>query len=51
MYFGSPFSFYYWHVIYGFDYELTYSTCSTETEPPINVLSNIIDKMKANNIK
>lgn len=51
MYFGSPFSFFYWHTKYGFEYELTYSTCSTETEPPISVLSDIIEKMRQNNIK
>lgn len=51
MYFGSPFSFYYWHVFYGLDYKLTYATCSTESEPPINVLIDIINDMKENNIK
>lgn len=51
MYFGSPFSFYYWHVFYGLDYKLTYSTCSTETEPSIEVLISIINEMKENNIE
>lgn len=50
MYFGSPFSFYYWHIHYGLDYKLTYSTCSTETEPSIEVLISIINEMKENNI-
>lgn len=50
MYFGSPFSFYYWHVFYDLEYKLTYSTCSTETEPPIEVLISIINEMKENNI-
>lgn len=50
MYFGSPFSFYYWHVHYGLDYKLTYSTCSTETEPSIEVLISIINEMKEKNI-
>lgn len=51
MYFGSPFSFYYWAYYYDLDYVLTYSTCSTETEPSIDVLENIISEMKKHNIK
>ena len=50
MYFGSPFSFYYWSHYYDLEYVLTYSTCSTETEPPIEVLEHIINEMKKNNI-
>lgn len=50
MYFGSPFSFFYWHIFYGLDYKLTYSTCSTESEPPIEVLISIIEEMKEKKI-
>lgn len=50
MYFGSPFSFYYWHIHYGLDYKLTYSTCSTETEPSIEVLISIIHEMREKHI-
>lgn len=50
LYFGSPFSFYYIAYYYNLKYELVYSTCSTETEPSIDVLNNIITKMKNNNI-
>lgn len=51
MFFGAPFSFYYWSYFYGLKYELTYSTCSTETEPALDVLEHIINHMKENNIK
>lgn len=50
MYFGSPFSFYYWHVFYGLEYRLTYATCSTESEPSIEVLTSIIREMKENDV-
>lgn len=50
LYFGSPFSFYYVSYFYGLDYELVYSTCSTETEPPIEVLESVINKMRENDI-
>lgn len=51
MYFGSPFAFYYIAYWYGLDYELIYKTCSTETEPSVDVLTAIINKMKQNDIK
>lgn len=44
MYFGSPFSFYYLAYFYGLEYELVYSTCSTETEPSIDTLMHFIEK-------
>lgn len=50
MYFGSPFSFYYISHFYEFEYELIYETCSTETEPSIEVLQEIINKMNDNDI-
>lgn len=50
MYFGSPFSFYYWHVFYGLEYRLTYATCSTESEPSIEVLTSIIREMQENDV-
>lgn len=51
MYFGSPFAFYYLCYYYHLEYELIYQTCSTETEPSIDILTNIIKKMKQNHIK
>lgn len=51
MYFGSPFTFYYWAHYYDLNYELIYSTCSIETEPSIKELEHMIEKMKNNNIK
>lgn len=50
LYFGSPFSFYYVSHFYGLEYEIVYSTCSTETEPSIEVLEEIIGKMRKNDI-
>ena len=50
MYFGCPFSFYYWSSKYDLEYVLTYATCSTETEPSINVLAEIINDMKKHDI-
>jgi ABC-type metal ion transport system, periplasmic component/surface adhesin len=50
MYFGSPFSFYYLAYFYGLEYELVYSTCSTETEPSIDTLIYFIKKMKEEDI-
>lgn len=50
MYFGCPFSFYYWHIFYGLEYRLTYATCSTESEPSIAVLTSIIHEMKENDV-
>lgn len=50
MYFGCPFSFYYWSIFYGLDYELTYSTCSTETEPSIATLEHMITEMKEHDV-
>ncbi len=51
MYFGSPFTFYYWAHFYGLEYKLTYATCSTETEPSLDVLEDIIVDMKNNDIQ
>lgn len=51
MYFGSPFTFYYWAHFYNLDYELIYSTCSIETEPSLSELEHMIHHMKENNIK
>lgn len=51
MYFGSPFTFYYWAYFYNIDYKLTYSTCSTESEPSLKVLEDIINEMNKNNIE
>lgn len=51
MYFGSPFTFYYWAHFYNLEYKLIYSTCSTETEPSLDVLEHMILDMKAKDIK
>ena len=51
MYFGSPFTFYYWAHFYNLNYELIYSTCSIETEPSLEELEHMIHHMKENNIK
>ena len=51
MYFVSPFTFYYWAHFYNLEYKLTYLTCSTETEPSLDVLEHMILDMKANDIK
>ena len=51
LYFASPFSFYYWSFYYDFDYVLTYSTCSTEVDPSINTIINVINSIRENNVK
>lgn len=51
IYFGSPFSFYYWTHEYGLEYVLTYATCSIEVEPSINTIINVINDMKKENVK
>lgn len=51
LYFGSPFSFYYWTREYGLEYVLTYATCSIEVEPSMNTIINVINDMKKENVK
>lgn len=51
LYFASPFSFFYWSYYYGLDYVLTYSTCSTEVEPSLNTIIDVINKIRANDVK
>lgn len=51
LYFASPFSFYYWSYYYGLDYVLTYATCSTEVEPSVNTIIDVINDIKNNNVK
>lgn len=49
-YFASPFSFFYWAHYYDLEYVLTYATCSTEVEPSISTIVEIINQIKQNNI-
>lgn len=51
MYFASPFSFFYWSHYYGLEYVLTYATCSTEVEPSINTIIEIINEIRKNDVK
>ncbi len=51
LYFGSPFSFYYWTHYYNLEYVLTYATCSVEVDPSINTIINVINQMKEENVK
>lgn len=51
LYFGSPFSFYYWTHEYELEYVLTYATCSIEVEPSMTTIINVINDMKRENIK
>ena len=51
MYFASPFSFYYWSHYYDLEYVLTYSTCSTEVEPPITTIIHVINEIRKHDIK
>lgn len=51
LFFGSPFAFYYFTNRYELDYVLTYSTCSTEIDPSILVVLEVIEEMKHHNAK
>lgn len=51
MIFASPFSFYYWSYYYDLEYVLTYATCSTEVDPSINTIINVINKIRENDVK
>lgn len=51
LYFASPFSFYYWSYYYDFEYVLTYSTCSTEVEPALTTIIDVINDIKENDVK
>ena len=51
MYFASPFSFYYWSHYYDLEYVLTYSTCSTEVEPPLTTIIHVINEIRKHDIK
>lgn len=50
-YFASPFSFFYWSYYYGLEYVLTYSTCSTEIEPSIKTIIEVINAVKENQVQ
>lgn len=49
IFFGAPFAFYYFTNRYGLDYVLTYSTCSTEIDPSILVVLEVVEEMKHHN--
>ncbi len=51
LYFASPFSFFYWSHYYDLEYVLTYATCSTEVEPSLNTIIDVINKIRNNNVK
>lgn len=51
MYFASPFSFYYWSHYYDLDYVLTYATCSTEVDPSIITVIEVINEIRKNEAK
>lgn len=51
LYFASPFSFYYWAHYYEFEYVLTYATCSTEIEPSLSVMVDVIKSIKDHQAK
>lgn len=51
LYFASPFSFYYWCHYYDLEYVLTYSTCSTEVEPPLTTIIHVINEIRAHDVK
>ena len=51
IFFGSPFAFYYFTERYNLDYVLTYSTCSTEIDPSILVVLEVVEEMEHHNAK
>lgn len=51
LFFGAPFAFYYFTYRYDLDYVLTYSTCSTEVDPSILVMIEVVEEMKHHNSK
>jgi len=51
LFFASPFSFYYWSYFYDLEYVLTYSTCSTEVEPSLDTIIDVIEEIKQNDVK
>ena len=51
IFFGSPFAFYYFTKRYELDYVLTYSTCSTEIDPSLIVVLEVVEEMKHHNAK
>ena len=51
LFFGSPFAFYYFTERYKLDYVLTYATCSTEIDPSILVVLEVVKEMEHHNAK
>ncbi len=51
LFFGSPFAFYYFTIRYEVDYVLTYATCSTEIDPSILVMLEVVEEMEHHNAK
>lgn len=51
LFFGAPFAFYYFTQRYGLEYVLTYATCSTEIDPSILVMLEVVEEMEHHNAK
>lgn len=49
LFFGAPFAFYYFTYRYELEYVLTYSTCSTEIDPSILVMLEVVEEMEHHN--
>lgn len=49
--FAGPFAYYHFFEHYGINYITAYDSCSTEVEPGIKRINEIIDFLKTNNIK
>ena len=49
LFFGAPFAFYYFTQRYGLEYVLTYATCSTEIDPSILVMLEVVEEMEHHN--
>lgn len=49
IYHGGRFSMYYFIKEYGLDYEAAYDSCSSDTEPSVRRICDMIDEMRADN--
>ncbi len=48
--FGGRFAFHYFTEEYGLDYIAAYDSCSSETEPSVKIIAQIIDYIEKNNV-
>ena len=48
--FGGKFALHYFAEEYGMDYEAAFDSCSTETEPSVKVIAQLIDEIKEKDI-